>query len=155
MFALGLLLALFCFAQESPTFRSGVSLVRVDAEVTDGLRTLHGFLKEDFAVKDNGQPQQVLYFSRDEVPLDLILLFDISGSMRPNVQRVAASANTALAELRPGDRVAIMTFHRSSRIVARLTEDLAAVERTIDEKVVGGKFRGGTRLLAGVDDARK
>jgi len=29
------------------------------------------------------------------------------------------------------------------------------VERTINDEVVGGKFRGGTRLLAGVDDAAK
>src|SRR5258708_2563971 len=155
MFALGLFLALICLAQESPTFRFDVSLVRLDAEVTDGTRTLHGFHKEDFAVKDNGQPRHVLYFSQEEVPLDLILLFDISTSMRPNVERVAVSASTALSELRPGDRVAIMTFHGTSRIVAPFSEDLAAVERTINEKVVGGKFRGGTRLLAGVDDAAK
>src|SRR5258708_24115371 len=146
MAALGLFLALTCFAQEAPTFRSDVSLVRVDAEVTDGTRTLLGFRKEDFVVKDNGQPQQVLYFSQDQEPLDLILLFDISGSMRPNVERVAVSANTALAELRPGDRVAVMTFHRTSRMVAPFTEDLAAVERTIDDKGVGGKFRAGTVL---------
>src|SRR5712691_8736829 len=110
MLPLGLLLTWICVVQETPTFRSDVSLVRVDAEVTDGIRTLNGFRKEDFIVKDKGQPQQVLYFSQDEVPLDVILLFDISGSMRPHVERVAASASTALAELRPGDRVAIMTF---------------------------------------------
>ena len=155
MVALALMLALICSAQEAPTFRSDVSLIRVDAEVTDGIKTLKGFRKEDFVVKDKGQPQQVLYFSQDEVPLDLILLFDISSSMRPNVERVASSAHVALAELRPGDRVAIMTFHRSSQIVAPLSEDLAGIERTIDEKVLDGKFRGGTHLLAGVDDAAK
>jgi VWFA-related protein len=155
MFALYLTMALICSAQEAPTFRSDVALVRVDAEVTNGTKTLNGFRKEDFIVKDKGQPQQILYFSREQVPLDVILLFDISGSMRPNVERVAASAHTALAELHPGDRVAIMTFHRSSRIVAPLSEDLAAVERTINDKVVDGRFGGGTRLLAGVDDAAK
>jgi VWFA-related protein len=155
MLPLGLLLALICLAQEAPTFRSDVSLVRLDAEVTDGTRTLHGFRKEDFVVKDNGQPQQVLYFSQDQEPLDLILLFDISGSMRPSVEEVANSAKTALAELRPGDRVAVMTFHGTSRIVAPFTEDLTAVRRTINEKVVDGKFGGSTHLLAGVDDAAK
>src|ERR1700687_3603886 len=154
MFALGLLLALLCF-QETPTFRADVALVRVDAEVTDAIRTQDGFHKEDFVVKDNGQPRQVLYFSQGQEPLALILLFDISGSMRPNVQRVAASAKTALSELRPGDRVAIMTFHRTSRIVAPFTADLAEVDRTIQEQVLGGKFRGGTALLAGVDNAAK
>src|SRR5215831_15855216 len=71
------------FSQESPTFRTGVALVQVDAEVTaaDG-RTLTGFHKEDFRVFDEGAEQPIVQFSWAEEPLDLILLFDISGSMR-------------------------------------------------------------------------
>jgi VWFA-related protein len=149
------LAALLCFSQEAPVFRSDVSLVHVDAEVTDGTRTLSGFHQEDFVIKDNGQTQTILHFSQDEEPLDLILLFDISGSMRPKIAKVAASARTALAELRPGDRIAIMTFHGGSRLMAPFTDDLDAVERTINQDVLAGKFRGGTRLLAGVDDAAK
>ena len=140
-------------AQETPAFHSDVALVHVDAEVTDGIRTLGGFHQDDFVITDNGQPRTILYFSQDEEPLDVILLFDISGSMRPNVARVGASAQAALAELRPGDRVAVMTFQARSRIVAPFNEDLGAAQRAIEEDVVGGKFRGGTRLLAGVDDA--
>jgi len=149
--ALGL--AALCSGQDAPAFRSEVALVHVDIQVTDGTRTLSGFRKEDFVVRDNGQPQKVLYFSHDEEPLDVILLFDISGSMRPKVAKVAASAHTALAELRPGDRIAIMTFHGSSRVVAPFTDDLAEVERSINDRVLNGRFRGSTRLLAGVDDA--
>lgn len=150
-----LCVAVIGFPQEPPAFRSDVGLVHVDAEVTDGKRTLTGFHKEDFVVRDNGQPQKVLYFSHDEEPLDVILLFDISGSMRPKIEKVAASARTALGELRAGDRVAIMTFHRGSRVVAPFNDDLGAVESDINEKVVRGKFGGGTQLLAGVDDAAK
>lgn len=142
-----------CYAQEPPAFRTGVSLVHVDAEVTDGAGPLSGFHKEDFLITDNRVPQHILYFSQDVEPLDLILLFDISGSMRPKIEKVAASSRKALAELRAGDRVAVMTFHGSSTIVAPFTEDLSAVARTIRDDVVGGRFGGGTRLLAGVDDA--
>ena len=125
----------------------------MDAEVTDGIRTLTGFHKEDFVVRDNGQPRTVLYFSQDEEPLDLILLFDISGSMRPKIEKVADGAHAALAELREGDRIAVMVFDHKSRIVAPFTGDLAAVERTINEQVLREKFRGGTRILAAVDHA--
>jgi VWFA-related protein len=148
-----LLGSLLCLAQEPPAFRAGVALVHVDAEVTDGAGPLAGFHKEDFLIKDNGEAQPILYFSQDVEPLDLILLFDISGSMRPNLQKVAASSRAALAELRPGDRIAIMTFNRNSRIVAPFTDNLSAVVRTINEDVLGGRFGGGTSLLAGVDDA--
>src|SRR5258708_12493785 len=111
MFALGLFLALICLAQESPTFRFDVSLVRLDAEVTDGTRTLHGFHKEDFDVKDNGQPRHFRYFSQEEVPLDLILLFDIGGRMRPKVERVAVPPNKPFSQLHTGGPAAITPFH--------------------------------------------
>jgi VWFA-related protein len=149
---LALLVAAKCFAQEPPAFRAGVSLVHVDAAVTDGIRTLTGFHQDDFVVKDNGAAQTILHFSQEEEPLDLILLFDISGSMRSNVARVAASGRTALAELREGDRIAVMTFNRGSRLVAPFTDDLDAVERSINA-VVDGRFGGGTHILAAVDDA--
>jgi VWFA-related protein len=140
------------FAQEQRTFRTVVSLVRVDAAVTDGTRTLTNLGKEDFRIWDNGQPQSILYFAGDEEPLDLILLFDISRSMRPNVQKVAASARMGLSELRPGDRVTVMVFNRKSRIVAPFSSNLEDVERAV-QSVLGLKFGGGTHILAAVNDA--
>jgi VWFA-related protein len=151
---IGFACALLSSAQETPAFRSDVSLVHVDAEVTDGSRTLTGFRKEDFVVKDNGAPQSILYFSQDEDPLDLILLFDVSGSMKTSVEEVAASAHTALAELRSGDRVAVMVFSGHSRLVAQFSEHFGEVENAVND-VVMGKFGGSTHLLAAVDDAAK
>src|SRR5439155_10268315 len=95
--------------QASPTFHANVALVHVDAEVTDrDGRIVAGLSKPDFRVFDDGQEQHITGFSADLEPLDLILLFDISGSMRAVVQRVADAARDGLAELRPGDRVSVM-----------------------------------------------
>jgi VWFA-related protein len=142
------------FSQDVPTFRTGVALVQVEAEVVaaDG-RLLTGFKKEDFRVLDEGVEQPIAQFSWDEEPLDLILLFDISGSMRPKVQQVAAAARQGVEELRPGDRVAIMVFNTHTRMVTEFTEDLEAVQRSIQEDVLGLKFGGGTYIQNGVDDA--
>lgn len=145
------LLSGLAIAQEGTVFRTAVSLVHVDAEVTDGTRLLNGFHEEDFQIFDNGAPQKILYFSAEETPLDLILLFDISGSMQPKLKKLAASAHAALAQLRRGDRVAVMVFNRRSTILAPFTDDMQAVERTINEKVLVA--RGGTRILRAVDDA--
>lgn len=142
-------------AQEPPTFRTDISLVRTDLEVTDGTRVLTGFNQSDFLVLDNGAPQKILYFSQEQEPLDIILLFDVSGSMAANVARVAASARAAFSELRSGDRVAVMSFQNHSRLIAPLSDDLSAIQSAIEQGVVHGRFGGGTRLLAGVDDAAK
>jgi len=149
-----LLLATLASGQDAPVFRSGVSLVHVDAEVVsaDG-RTLTGFTKGDFRVLDERKPQAIVQFSAEEEPLDLILLFDISGSMRAVVQNVVQAAELGLRELREGDRVAVMVFNSRSREIAPFTEDLAAVSRTLQNEVLTLQFGGGTMIQTAVDDA--
>ena len=70
--------------QTTPTFRTEVALVHADAEVV-----------EDGRILDEGKPQPIVQFSAGEQPLDLILLFDISGSMRLVVKQVAAASQQA------------------------------------------------------------
>jgi VWFA-related protein len=146
--------ATLVYAQDPVTFRAGVSLVHVDAEVLgeDG-RILTGFHKEDFRVFDERKEQPILQFAAEEQPLDLILLFDISGSMRGVVQEVADAARQGLRQLQTGDRVCVMVFNSSSREIAPFTEDLDAVDRTIQNDVLGLNFGGGTLIQAAVSDA--
>jgi VWFA-related protein len=141
-------------AQEAPTFRAGVSLVHVDAAVTaaDG-RFLTGFTRDDFRVFDEGKPRAIVQFSGGDESLDLILLFDVSGSMRPKVAEVAAAARQGVAELRPGDRVAIMVFNTRTRVILPFTEDLEAVQRGIQEDVLSLRFDGGTFIQTAAEDA--
>jgi VWFA-related protein len=148
--------ALISSAQDSAVFHARVSLVHVDAEVVaqDG-RILTGLSRNDFRILDEGKQQTIVDFSAEEQPLDLILLFDISGSMRPNVQAVAEAARQGLAELRPGDRVSLMVFNTRSRVVAPFTEDLDAIERAVREDVMTLEFGGGTLIQKAVDDAAR
>ena len=141
-------------AQKDVTFRAGVSLVHVDAEVTsaDG-RLVTGLTRADFRVLDEGKPQTIVTFSAEEQPLDLILLFDVSGSMRAVVPQVASAARQGLQELRPGDRVSVMVFNSHSWQLAPFTEDLEAVARTLQDTLTRQRFGGGTLIQAAVDDA--
>ena len=140
-------LASCAIAQEPPLFQTGVALVHVDAEVAapDG-RILTGFTRDDFRVFDNGKEQRVVHFSAGDEPLDLIILFDISGSMRPKVRDVAAAAREGVQELRPGDRVSVMVFNSRTSVVSSFTEDLEAVQRTIQQDVLNTRF-GGAALM--------
>lgn len=148
-----LLLAASIYAQSSPTFRTETRLVRVDAEVLEDGRVLTGFGPNDFRVLDEGAPQTIRHFSAGEDPLDLILLFDVSGSMNFVIPEVVAAAHAGLQELRPGDRVCIMTFNTKSQVIADFSEDLGAVQRTIEDDVLHSHFSGGTRIQTSVDDA--
>jgi VWFA-related protein len=118
-------------------------------------RMLTGFTKEDFRVFDHGKEQPIAHFSAGEVPLDLILLFDISGSMKPKVELVASAAREGMAELRPGDRVALMVFNTRVRTVLPFTENLDRVQRSIREDILGLNFGGGTFIQTGVSEAAR
>lgn len=149
---LPLFLLAAALAAQDVLFRAGVSLVRVDAQVTGNAGGINGLHKEDFEIRDNGDPQRVLYCSQDEQPLDILLLFDTSGSMEPAMRRLAASAHTALSELRQGDRVAVANFNADAWLIGGFNDDLAAVEATVG-RVVDVRFGGGTHILSAVDRA--
>ena len=151
-----LLAAVWGCAQEGVVFQAGVSLVQVDAQaVTADGRIIEGLTKNDFRILDEGKEQNVLHFSTGEESLDLILLFDISGSMRPVVQSVAQAAREGLRELRQGDRVAVMLFNTRTRLLAPFSEDLDAVERTVMDLGLTVNFGGGTFIQSAADDAAK
>ena len=133
-------------------FRTGVSLGRVDAQVNSAAGGVNGLTREDFEIRDNGELQRVLYCSQEEQPLDLLLLFDNSGSMLPAMRRLAASAHTALSELRKGDRVAVANFNSEAWLMSDFNDDLDAVEKTV-ARVVDLRFGGGTHILSAIDMA--
>lgn len=124
------------------TFRSGVSNVRIDAQVADPAGNLiTGLTKDDFIIYDEGKTQPILYFGRESEPVSLVLLLDISGSMRKYIEQVASVARQALRQLRPRDRVAIMVFAKTTKVRLDFTDDLTNVpdeiRRSVDEESVG------------------
>jgi VWFA-related protein len=139
-------------AAQDVLVRTGVSLVRVDAQVSGGAGGVNGLTATDFEIRDNGEIQKVMYCSQDEQALDLLLLFDNSGSMLPAMRRLAASAHTALSELRKGDRVAVANFNSDAWLIGEFNDDLDEVEHTVS-RVVDLRFGGGTLILAAIDKA--
>jgi VWFA-related protein len=149
-----ILLALLAF-QESPTFNVDVKLVHVDAEVRQNQRLIEGLTKDDFRITDSGAVRPVLYLGHQEEPLDIVLLLDTSASMQPVMNRVAGAARAALAQLRDGDRVAVMAFDRHPELVADFSSDFEAVERSIREQVLTRKFPHSTQIQEAVDAAAR
>ena len=142
MFFMGLLaillLALPAFGQEqTPVFRATTAWVRVDVQVGEKRRVLGDLSKDDFVVYDEGQPQKILYFGRDSEPLDVLLLLDVSGSMRRYLEQMAANARQALAELHDGDRVGVMLFSRRTQVNEELTDSRSQGDRRAQARRCG------------------
>jgi len=139
---------------EDVVYRSDVSLVRVDAQVVDhGNRAISGLHAEDFILREEGRQRDIRNFVRESMPVDVLLLFDVSRSMRPHVERIASAAHTALGVLGDQDRVGIMVFDRSSRLRLPFQTDRQKVERELDAMLKHESFNGGTDITRGLLDA--
>jgi VWFA-related protein len=134
-------------------FRSDVSLVRVDTQVVDrDNRAIAGLTAADFVLLENGQPQPIRNFARENMPVDVVLLFDVSRSMRPHVEKVAKAAEHAMKVLGPDDRVAIMVFDDVSRERMPFRSP-GEVHRGMQALLKDEHFQGGTDINRGILDA--
>ena len=142
------------YPQNDPVFRSGVSLVRVDAEAVDPSgRVVTGLTNDDFRVLDEGTAQSLVNFSFDEEPLDLILLFDTSGSMHGKLLNVVRATELGFNELHKTDRVCVRAFSGISTEVLPFTGNLQSVNVAILTQVLTLKFGGASRLEPAADEA--
>ena len=140
-------------ADEEVVFRSDVSLVRVDAQVLDrSNRAITGLRQTDFVLREEGQPQEIRNFASENMPVDVLLLLDVSGSMRPHVQRISSAAHQAFRALGKDDRVAIMVFDRQSRLRMGFRNPVDA-ERELEYLLRDESFNGGTDITRGMLDA--
>jgi hypothetical protein len=139
---------------DTPVFRSDVAMGRIDTLVLD--RSQHpigGLRKEDFVLRRDGNPIPIRSLSHEDLPVDVLLLLDVSGSMHVHIQRVASAAHDALAVLGDQDRVGIMVFTTRTRVRLSFRQDLALVERKLDEVVQSESFSGGTNINGALLDA--
>ncbi|HEX8985926.1 MAG TPA: VWA domain-containing protein, partial [Bryobacteraceae bacterium] len=135
---------------QTPLFRTGTKWVRVDVQAGEGRKPLGDLRQEDFVVYDQGQPQKILYFGHESEPLDVLLLLDVSGSMRRYLEQMAASARQALNELHEGDRVAVMEFSKRTRIEENLSANRQGIIDSLREAVREQGLGGGTRTNAAI-----
>jgi VWFA-related protein len=125
-------------AQDAPaTFHSTTELVLLDVQVLHTkTRTSTASLRPaDLLVSEDGVPQEIRHFSRDEAPLSIVLLFDLTDSVRGVLKRLAEGAASALAHLKPEDEVAVMVYAAQARLVDDFTTDRARTVRAIQEGI--------------------
>lgn len=128
-------------------FRSDVSLVRVDVQVRrPDDRAITSLNAEDFVLREQGRPVPICNFGREDMPVDLLLLFDVSGSMQPHVKRIASAARGALHVLGDNDRVAIMVFDRTIRLRLPFRNSQQDIEEALKSIARQESYRGGTDI---------
>jgi Ca-activated chloride channel homolog len=124
---------------QSPAFSAKVEAVRVDVLVTDKAQTVLGLGPADFEILDNGVGQQVDLVSFDQIPLNVILAFDMSDSVAgERLEQLRAAGSAVVNGLKPADQSALVTFSHLVSLRAALTRDVSAIRSALDTAASSG-----------------
>jgi Ca-activated chloride channel family protein len=128
-------------------FRANVEEVTLHATVVDDRQRLVTTLdKNAFQVFEDGQPQQIKTFRREDIPVSLGILIDSSGSMRDKRPAVNAAALNLVRASNPQDEVFIVNFSDEYYLDQDFTADLNLLKEGL-ERI---DSRGGTSLYDAV-----
>ena len=127
---------------EDEIVRVDTQLIPVPVVVRDREgRPITGLTAADFQVYEDDRPQRVATFATADAPFEVALLLDTSGSTREEVALIRRAANAFIEALRPGDRVAVLSFgttaegagkRASVEVQSYLTDDRTPLRSAIE-----------------------
>ena len=128
-------------------FRSQVNEVVLPVIVTDTRRHIVTNLdKNNFLVYEDGQPQTIVRFSREDVPVSIGIVVDNSGSMRTKRAAVTKAVLNLIQASNPQDEVFVVNFNDDSYLDQDFTNNLGPLHEALDRV----DSRGGTALYDAV-----
>src|SRR6266536_3463224 len=128
--------------------RVDTTLVTLPVSVTDrDGKYIPNLTKTDFRLWEDGVEQDVAFFSSVDKPFSVVLMLDTSGSTRFRIEDIQDAAITFVSQLRPDDRVMVVSFDDQVRILTDFTGDRNRLREAIRRTRTGD----GTKLYDAVD----
>lgn len=115
--------------------RASVLLVEVYVTVrTQGGEFVMDLERDEFAIRENGIAQTISLFTTERKPVHVVLLLDVSASMKreERLEKAIESARLFVDALEPEDRVSLVTFSDGVNIIEPFTSDRDRVLASID-----------------------
>lgn len=110
-----------------------VDAVQVTVTITnDKGKFVPGIPQESFHIYEDGQLQTIGYFASEDVPLELVVAVDISGSMTAAMPRLKRTVRNFLQAVPAGNQVTLLGFNDSVFTLTRRSTDPAERVRAVD-----------------------
>jgi VWFA-related protein len=134
---------------EGDVIRIDTNLVTVPVSVLDREgRFISDLRRDEFKVFENGVEQNIAYFEPTEKPFTVALLLDTSGSTFFHLWEIKEAAINFAKQLRPQDRVLIVTFDNLVMLLTEATNNLNVVTEVVERYAITGFS---TRLYDTID----
>lgn len=119
--------------------RVSVDVVLVPVTVSDSQnRPVTTLKKQDFALFEEDQRQEIRYFSAEEAPLSVAILLDVSKSMSDKIDTERAAIVEFFNNANPNDEYFAITFSDRPRVLANSTQSIDELERRLIAVEPGG-----------------
>lgn len=104
-------------------------LITLNVTITDTFgRYVSGLKKNAFTVYDDDEPQKIEFFSDEDSPVSVGIVFDVSGSMKGDKLRRAREALAKFIETsHPRDEYFLIAFNKRAQLLLDRTRDGDAV----------------------------
>lgn len=133
---------------ENEVIKVETNLVTMPVSVLDREgRFISGLQQRDFKLFENGVEQKIDYFQSVETPFTVILMIDVSPSTQWQIEDIQRAAEAFVNQLRPTDKVLVISFDERVRILSTVTNDRYQLRNAIRQS----RFGDGTSLYEAVD----
>ncbi|HET9216735.1 MAG TPA: VWA domain-containing protein [Terriglobia bacterium] len=124
-----------------------VDLVLANVTVTlrDG-RFVTGLEKENFKLTEDKVPQDIVYFSSEDIPVSVGIILDVSGSMKDKLKTAVEAAVTFMKGGSPDDEYFLVEFADKPTDITDFTNDIAKIQN----RFIVSKAKGRTALYDAV-----
>ncbi|MFN0278600.1 MAG: VWA domain-containing protein [Pyrinomonadaceae bacterium] len=110
-------------------------------------RFVGGLVKENFRVFEDGVEKEIAMFSNEQQPFTVALVLDMSHSTKFKIAEIQSAAIAFIDQLRPQDKVMVISFDQEVHMLCEATNDRKAIYRAIKST----KIEIGTSLYEAVD----
>ncbi len=118
-------------SEEQPV-RLNATLVQVPAVVTDRSgKFVTDLSRGDFTVSEDGKRQEISFFAAVKQPFSAVLVLDTSNSAQDRLKAIQRAAVDFTSQLRPGDRMMVISFDNEVRSLTGFTQDRTELEHAI------------------------
>jgi Ca-activated chloride channel family protein len=128
---------------QRPRYQVSVDMVSLSLTVFDEEQRLVTDLTQDeFKIYEDGVLQDITVFSKENLPLRMVILLDTSSSMRMKMKMAQDAAIEFVRSLKSGDQFKVIEFNHQVLTLVDFTNDLEQVESAI----YGAAAEGATAL---------
>jgi Ca-activated chloride channel homolog len=105
-------------------------LVSLTVTVTDGAdRLVTGLNKRDFELYEDRVKQDISHFSEEDAPINLGIIFDVSGSMKGKIDRAKDALKAFIQTSHNQDDFFLVAFNQRANLVSEFTDGDTLIDK--------------------------